>query len=129
MGYLSKAVSTEKLASNSISSVMTQVTYPLYVKVKDDKGRVCEVPFAVTTYEQLVIDDVTIEDMLGDKSYFPPYLIFNKKIVKALKTLLYPFFYNNITGQPLDEDEEEYDNIEVSTNEFEILFSQFSGTF
>lgn len=37
MGYLSKAVSTEKLASNSISSVMTQVTYPLYVKVKDDK--------------------------------------------------------------------------------------------
>ena len=37
MGYLSKAVSTEKLASQGISSVMTQVTYPLYVKVKDDK--------------------------------------------------------------------------------------------
>ena len=37
MGYLSKAVSTEELASQGISSVMTQVTYPLYVKVKDDK--------------------------------------------------------------------------------------------
>lgn len=37
MGYLSKAVGTERLASYSISSVMTQVTYPLYVKVQDDK--------------------------------------------------------------------------------------------
>ncbi len=99
------------------------------LRVKDDKGKVCEVPFVVTTYEQLIIDDVNMEEMLGDSSYFPPYLIFNKKIVKALKTLLYPFFYNTITGQPLDEDEEEYDNIEVSNNEFEILYSQFSGTF
>ena len=38
MGYLSKAVGTERLASYSISSVMTQVTYPLYVKVQDDKA-------------------------------------------------------------------------------------------
>ena len=37
MGYLSKAVGTEQLASNSISSIMTQVTYPLYAKVQDDK--------------------------------------------------------------------------------------------
>lgn len=38
MGYYSKAHSTEKLASTSISSVMTQVTYPLYAQVQDDKA-------------------------------------------------------------------------------------------
>lgn len=37
LGYYSKASATERLASHSISSVMTQVTYPLYVKVQDDK--------------------------------------------------------------------------------------------
>ena len=37
LGYFSKALSTERMASDSISSVMTQVTYPLYVKVQDDK--------------------------------------------------------------------------------------------
>ncbi|MBR5736501.1 MAG: lipopolysaccharide biosynthesis protein [Bacteroidales bacterium] len=38
MGYYSKAHSTEKLASKSISQVMTQVTYPLYAEVQDDKA-------------------------------------------------------------------------------------------
>ena len=38
MGYYSKALGTEKLASQSIASVMTQVTYPLYVQVQDDKA-------------------------------------------------------------------------------------------
>lgn len=37
LGYYSKAASTEDLASTSISSIMTQVTYPLYVQVQDDK--------------------------------------------------------------------------------------------
>ena len=37
LGYYSKAAGTEKLASHSISSIMTQVTYPLYVQVQDDK--------------------------------------------------------------------------------------------
>lgn len=37
LGYYSKAHGTEKLASLSISSVMTQVTYPLYAEVQDDK--------------------------------------------------------------------------------------------
>ena len=36
MGYYSKAHSTEKLAASSISSVLTQVTYPLYAKVQDN---------------------------------------------------------------------------------------------
>lgn len=37
MGYYSKAHATENLASQTISSVMTQVTYPLYAQVQDDK--------------------------------------------------------------------------------------------
>lgn len=36
MGYYSKAHSTEMLASQSISSIMTQVTYPLYAEVQND---------------------------------------------------------------------------------------------
>lgn len=38
LGYYSKAISTEQLASQSISSVMTQVSYPLYAQVQDDKA-------------------------------------------------------------------------------------------
>ena len=37
MGYYSKALSTESLASSSITSVMTQVSYPLYAEAQDDK--------------------------------------------------------------------------------------------
>ena len=37
MGLYSKAHGTEKLSSQSISQVMTQVTYPLYAEVQDDK--------------------------------------------------------------------------------------------
>lgn len=36
MGYYSKALSTESLASTAISSVMNQVTYPLYAEVQDN---------------------------------------------------------------------------------------------
>lgn len=36
LGYYSKAQSTEKLASHTISGVMTSVTYPLYAEVQDD---------------------------------------------------------------------------------------------
>ena len=38
MGYYSKAHGTERLASQSISSIMTQVTYPLYAAVQDNKA-------------------------------------------------------------------------------------------
>lgn len=39
MGYYSKAHGVEKLASTSISSVMTQVTYPLYAESQDNKSQ------------------------------------------------------------------------------------------
>lgn len=39
LGYYSKAASTESMASHSISSIMTTVTYPLYASVQNDKER------------------------------------------------------------------------------------------
>ena len=36
MGYYSKALGTEKLATHSISSIISQVTYPLYAEVQDN---------------------------------------------------------------------------------------------
>lgn len=39
MGYYSKALGTEKMASHSISNVMTQVTYPLYAEAQDNKDQ------------------------------------------------------------------------------------------
>lgn len=38
LGYYAKAIKTENLASHGISSVMTQVTYPLYAQVQDNKA-------------------------------------------------------------------------------------------
>lgn len=43
MGYYSKALGTEKLATTSISSVITSVTYPLYAEVQDDNERLINV--------------------------------------------------------------------------------------
>ena len=37
LGYYSKAGSVESLASTSISSIVTQVTYPIYAQIQDDK--------------------------------------------------------------------------------------------
>lgn len=37
MGFFSKAMGTEGMASRSISSVVSQVTYPLYAEVQDEK--------------------------------------------------------------------------------------------
>ena len=39
LGFYSKAHSTERLASHTISGVMTSVTYPLYAEVQDDLPR------------------------------------------------------------------------------------------
>lgn len=36
LGYYSKAQSTERLSSHTLSGVMTSVTYPLYAEVQDD---------------------------------------------------------------------------------------------
>ena len=48
MGYYSKAHSVERLASTSISSVMTQVTYPLYAEAQDDKKQLANMIRRIT---------------------------------------------------------------------------------
>lgn len=48
MGYYSKAHGTEKLASTSISSVMMQVTYPLYAEVQNDKKQLANIIKRIT---------------------------------------------------------------------------------
>ena len=49
MGYYSKAHGVEKLTSQSVSQVMTQVTYPLYVEVQDDTNRLIVIIKRLTT--------------------------------------------------------------------------------
>lgn len=48
MGYYSKANTTERLASTSVSQIMTQVTYPLYAEVQDDKARLANMIKKIT---------------------------------------------------------------------------------
>ena len=48
MGYYSKAHGTEKLASTSIGSVMSQVTYPLYAEAQDDKKQLANMIKRIT---------------------------------------------------------------------------------
>ena len=48
MGYYSKAHGLEKLASTSISSVMTQVTYPLYAEAQDNKPQLANMIRRIT---------------------------------------------------------------------------------
>lgn len=49
MGYYSKAHSVEKLASTSISKVMTEVTYPLYAEAQDNKATLINMIKRLTT--------------------------------------------------------------------------------
>lgn len=48
MGYYSKAKKTEDMASNSISSVLNQVTYPLYAEMQDNKRAMTNVIKRIT---------------------------------------------------------------------------------
>lgn len=49
LGYYSKAQSTERLASNTISGVMTSVTYPLYAEVQDNISKMRNMIKRLTT--------------------------------------------------------------------------------
>lgn len=49
LGYFSKAASTESLASSSISSIMTQITYPLYAQVQDNNDALASMIKRLTT--------------------------------------------------------------------------------
>lgn len=49
LGYYSKAAGLEKVASHSISSVLTSITYPLYAMVQDDKPTMISMIKRLTT--------------------------------------------------------------------------------
>lgn len=49
LGYFSKAMGTEHLASTSISSIISQVTYPLYAQVQDNKAQLGNMIKRITT--------------------------------------------------------------------------------
>lgn len=49
LGYFTKANNTERLASTSIAQIITQVTYPLYAEVQDDKKRLANMIKNVTS--------------------------------------------------------------------------------
>ena len=49
MGYYSKAMGTERLASHSISAIMSQVTYPLFAEVQDNKVALSNMIKRITT--------------------------------------------------------------------------------
>ena len=49
LGYYSKALGTERLASHTISSIMTQVTYPLYAEAQDNKSMLINMIKRLTT--------------------------------------------------------------------------------
>jgi len=48
MGYYSKAYGMERMASTSISSVMAQVTYPLYAEAQDNKEQLANMIRRIT---------------------------------------------------------------------------------
>lgn len=74
MGYYSKAHSTEKSASHSISQILNQVTYPLYSAVQDDKCRMINI----------------LEQLTGIIAYLTYPLMFTLILVaKPLFVLLY----------------------------------------
>lgn len=49
MGYYTNAKKTEDVASSSISQIMTQVTYPLYADIQDDKEALRNMIKRITT--------------------------------------------------------------------------------
>jgi O-antigen/teichoic acid export membrane protein len=48
MGYFSKASSTERMASTSISSIISQVAYPLYAAKQDSKEELINIIKRIT---------------------------------------------------------------------------------
>lgn len=70
MGYYSKAFSTEKLASTSISQVITQVIYPLYAEMQDDKERLKSVIKSLTGILSYVTFPLLFILLLCAKSIF-----------------------------------------------------------
>ena len=85
MGYYSKAHSTEKLASHSISNIMMQVTYPIYAEVQDDKKQLSNIIRRITMTLSFVTFPLMFILLLCAKPLF--ILLYSDRWVQSI-----PFF-------------------------------------
>lgn len=82
LGYYSKALGTEKLASHSISQVMSQVTYPLYAEVQDDKESLINIIKRLTTTISYITFPLMFVLMLIAKPLF--ILLYSERWIQSI---------------------------------------------
>lgn len=82
LGYYSKAVQTEILASKSISSVVTSVTYPIYSQAQDDKELLANMIKRLTTTIAYITFPLMFVLILTAKPLF--ILLFSEKWVASV---------------------------------------------
>ncbi|MBR3030252.1 MAG: lipopolysaccharide biosynthesis protein [Bacteroidales bacterium] len=82
LGYYSKAFGTEKLASHTISSIMTQVTYPLYAEVQDNKKVLINMIKRMTTTISYITFPLLFILMLTAKPLF--ILLYSDKWIQSI---------------------------------------------
>ena len=82
LGYYSKALGTERLASHTISSIMTQVTYPLYAEVQDNKKLMINMIKRLTTTISYITFPMMFILMLTAKPLF--ILLYSDRWVQSI---------------------------------------------
>lgn len=82
LGYFTKAANTESLASHSISSIMTQITYPLYAQIQDDKNALSGVIKRLTSTIAYITFPIMFVLMLTAKPVF--ILLYSERWVASI---------------------------------------------
>lgn len=82
MGYYSKAHSTEKLASTTISHVISQVTYPLYSELQDTKEKMISAIKRITSSIAFIMFPVMLVLILLAKPLF--ILLYSEKWIDSI---------------------------------------------
>ena len=82
LGYYSKALGTERIASHTISSIMTQVTYPLYAEVQDNRKVMINMIKRLTTTISYITFPLMFILMLTAKPLF--ILLYSDKWIQSI---------------------------------------------
>ena len=82
LGFYSKASSTERIASKSISQALTQVTFPLYAEIQDDKKSLANMIKRLTTTLAYITFPLMFILMLSAKSVFV--LLYSEKWLESV---------------------------------------------
>lgn len=82
LGYYSKALGTERIASYTISSIMTQVTYPLYAEVQDNRRVMINMIKRLTTTISYITFPLMFILMLTAKPLF--ILLYSDKWIQCI---------------------------------------------